>query len=307
MPETEVSFFNREGVKLAGVLNLPQGTRAAPGPAVLLCQGLSGVKHLVLPEVAAGLAGKGFASLRFDYAGYGDSGGERGWIDPPARADDALYGFAWLRSQQAVDSARVGVYGHSYGGPVAIILAAREPKVRAVVSVSGPGEGSWMLSSIRTSWDWTAFKQRIEQDRVTVATTGESTLVDITEILPFSPAFFAANEKLKIGAGDGAKDTSAKDIGTTRFRLASADAMLDFHPEDAARRLGNTPLLLVHGENDSAAVIEAVAPIYANAPGPKKMIVIPGADHGDLDAGPGLAQAIRFATDWFGGHLTPDA
>jgi uncharacterized protein len=298
MPETEVSFFNRDGVKLAGVLNLPQGAHAAPGPAVLLCQGLSGVKHLVLPEVAAGLAAKGFASLRFDYAGYGGSEGERGWIDPPARVDDALYGFAWLRSQQAVDYARVGVYGHSYGGPVGIILASREPKVRAVVSVSGPGEGAWMLSSIRTSWDWTAFKQRIEQERVTVATTGESTLVDITEILPFSPAFFAANEKLKLGAGDSAKDT-----GMTMFRLASADAMLDFYPGDAARRLGNCPLLLVHGENDSAAVIEAVAPIYANAPGPKKMIVMPGADHGDLDAGPGLAQAIRLAAGWFAEHL----
>jgi len=307
MPETEVSFFNRHGAKLAGVLDLPQGTHAAPSPGVLLCQGLSGVKHLVLPEVAAGLAAKGFASLRFDYAGYGDSEGERGWIDPPARVDDALYAFAWLRSQQAVDSARVGVYGHSYGGPVAIILAAREPKVKAVVSVSGPGDGAWMLSSIRTSWDWTAFKQRVEQERVTVATTGESTLVDITEILPFSPAFFAANEKLTVGAGDSAKGTRAEDIGTTMFRLASTDAMLDFHPEDAARRLGNRPLLLVHGENDSAAVIEAVAPIYANAPGPKKMIGIPGADHGDLDAGPGLAQAIGFAGDWFAAHLGANA
>jgi fermentation-respiration switch protein FrsA (DUF1100 family) len=299
MPETEVSFFNRDGVKLAGVLNLPASP--APCPAVLLCQGLSGVKHLVLPEVAAGLATAGIASLRFDYAGYGDSGGERGWIDPRARVNDALYAFAWLRGQKPIDAARIGAYGHSYGGPVAIILASREPMMRAVVSVSGPGEGAWMLSSIRTSWDWTAFKQRIEQERVKVATTGQSTLVEITEILPFSPAFFAANEKLKVRAGDSAKET-----GTTMFRLASVDAMLDFHPEDAARRLGSRPLLLVHGEDDSAAVIEAVAPIYANAPGPKKWIVIPGADHGDLDAGPGLAQAVRFAADWFSEHLAQD-
>jgi len=265
---------------------------------VLLCQGLSGVKHLVLPEVAASFASAGLASLRFDYAGYGASGGERGWIDPPARVNDALYAFAWLRSQTAVDAGRVGVYGHSYGGPVAIILASREPKVRAVVSVSGPGEGAWMLSSIRILWEWTAFKQRIEDERAKVAKTGQSTLVDITEILPFSPVFFAANEKLKVGAGDSAKDT-----GSTMFRLASADAMLDFHPEDAARRLGNRPLLLVHGEADDAAVIEAVAPIYANAPGAKKWIVIPRADHGDLDAGPGLAQAVRVAADWFAEHL----
>ena len=246
------------------------------------------MKHLVLPEIAAGFAAKGLASLRFDYAGYGESEGERGWIDPPARVNDALYAFAWLRGQPGVDAGRVGVYGHSYGGPVAIILASREPNVRAVVSVSGPGDGAWMLSSIRTSWDWIAFKHRIEDERAKVAATGQSTLVDITEILPFSPAFFAANEKLKVLAGD-----TPADVGSTVFRLASVDAMLDFHPEDAARRLGTRPLLLVHGEDDSAAVIESVAPIYANAPGPKKLIIVPGADHGDLDAGPGLAESHR--------------
>jgi pimeloyl-ACP methyl ester carboxylesterase len=299
MPESAVTFFNRDGVKLAGVLNLPDSAGAAsPRPAVLLCQGLSGVKHLVLPEVAAGFAAQGLATLRFDYAGYGESEGDRGWIDPPARVDDALYAIAWLKSQEGIDGARVGAYGHSYGGPVAISLASREPKVRAVVSVSGSGDGAWMLSSIRTSRDWVAFKHRIEEERAKVATTGQSTLVDITEILPFSRAFFAANEKLKVLAGE-----TAADIGTTMFRFASVDAMLDFHPGDAARRLGGRPLLLVHGEEDDAAVIESVAPIYANAPGPKKWIIMPGAGHGDLDAGPDLVSAIGFAADWFGEHL----
>jgi dienelactone hydrolase len=224
MPESDVTFFNRDGVKLAGVLNLPaSATAASPGPAVLLCQGLSGVKHLVLPEITAGFAARGLTTLRFDYAGYGESEGDRGWIDPPARVDDALYAFAWLRSQEGVDGARVGVYGHSYGGPVAISLASREPKVRAVVSVSGVSDGSWMLSSIRTSWDWVAFKHRIEEERAKVAATGQSTLVDITEILPFSRAFFAANEKLNVLARK-----TAADIGSTMFRLASVDAILDF-------------------------------------------------------------------------------
>ena len=56
MPETDVSSFNREGVKLAGVLNLPESASTSSALAMLLCQGLSGVKHLVLPEIAAGLA-----------------------------------------------------------------------------------------------------------------------------------------------------------------------------------------------------------------------------------------------------------
>ncbi len=271
MPETDVSSFNREGVKLAGVLNLPESASTSSALAVLLCQGLSGVKHLVLPEIAAGFASQGLASLRFDYAGYGESEGDSGWIDPPARVNDALYAFAWLRSQQGIDASRVGVYGHSYGGPVAITIASREPKVRAVVSVSGPGGGAWMLSSIRASWDWIAFKDCIEQECAKVATTGQSTLVDIGEIFPFSPAFLAAYAKLKAAAGG----TSAMASGNSaKFKLASVDAMLDFHPEDAARRFGPRPLLLVHGEADDVATIESIAPIYANAPGPKKWIIV---------------------------------
>jgi pimeloyl-ACP methyl ester carboxylesterase len=300
MPEIEVTFFNRAGQRLAGVLNLP-AQEAEPHPAVLLCQGLSGVKHLVLPRVAASLAAAGFASLRFDYAGYGDSEGERGWVDPPARVHDALYAFAWLSQQPGIDQAHIGVHGHSYGGPVAIHLAAREPAVRAVVAVSGPGDGRTMLESLRTSWDWIAFKDRVAKERAHVAATGQPTLVGINEIFPFSPKFFLAYETLK--ASGGGTSAMNSDYARAAFKLASVDAILDFHPEDAARRLGNCPLLLVHGEADDVAPVETIEPIYVNAPGPKEWVIVPGADHNDLDAGPGLAQAIELAAAWFARHL----
>ena len=79
--------------------------------------------------------------------------------------------------------------------------------------------------------------------------------------------------------------------------------MLDFHPEDAARRLGGRPLLLAHGEKDDTAVIESVEPVHANAPGPKSWVVIPDARQNDLDAGPGLATVIDRAAEWFSEHL----
>ena len=83
MPEVELSFPGPHGVSLAGVLCRPEdATDPSPAPGIVLCQGLSGVKHLVLPEIAARLAAQGFASIRFDYSGYGESTGEPGWIDP---------------------------------------------------------------------------------------------------------------------------------------------------------------------------------------------------------------------------------
>lgn len=304
MIETTITAFNAFGTPLSGVMTLPDGAAAdRKVPAVLLCQGLSGVKHLVLPEIARGLADKGLASLRFDYAGFGDSGGERGWIDPRARIDDALHAFAWLAAHEAVDRDRLGVYGHSYGGAVAIGLAARERRARAVVSVSGPGSGEALLSGARAGWDWVALKARLDEERTRVALTGQGTLVGVSELLPFSPAFAAAYAKLKAAQGGSSALEAGDGVGISRFRLSSADAMLDVHPEDSARRLGGRPLLLVHGEADDIATIEAIAPIYANAPGPKRLVTIPRAGHNDLDAGSGLARAIELAAGWFVDYL----
>jgi fermentation-respiration switch protein FrsA (DUF1100 family) len=99
---------------------------------------------------------------------------------------------------------------------------------------------------------------------------------------------------------DGLPDQS---LGTSHFYLASVDAMVDFHPEDAARRLGQRPLLLVHGADDDVAAVEDVEAVYANAPGPKRWELIPCAGHNDLDAGPGLDRAVDLAGDWFVEHL----
>lgn len=304
MAEQAARFHTIRGVELACVLRVPDGASPDdPVAAVLLCQGLSGVKHLVLPEVAERLDREhGLATLRFDYAGFGESAGARGWIDPRARVDDALYATAWLAQQPVVDAARLGVYGHSYGGPVAISVAARDRRLRAAVAVSGPGNGTDMLRAVRASWDWVAFRDELEAHRAQVATTGVSREVDVGEIFPFSPAFLAAYEKLKAQGGTSAMQ-QASTHDTNRFFLSSVDAMLDFHPEDAARHLGGCATLLVNGTADDTAPVETVDEVYANLPGPKRWMRLPGLAHNDLDAGPGLAKAVAAAGDWFTEHL----
>lgn len=304
MSGDQITFHNGRGVALSGVLRRPDAGAATGAPAVLLCQGLSGVKHLVLPEIADGLARRGITSLRFDYAGFGESAGDRGWIDPRARVDDALGAVAWLAADDGVDAARIGVYGHSYGGPVAISVAARDPRVRAVVSVSGPGDGVAMLRAPRAAWGWVAFRNRVEAERASVARGGAPTEVPVSDLLPFSPAFLAAYERLKAGQGGTSAEQAGSGLGVSTFFLGSADAMLAFDVTAAARQLGGRPLLLIHGADDDTAPIETVEPVYAAAPGPKRWIVVPGAAHNDLDAGPGLAAAIEAAGAWFTEHLS---
>ena len=49
---------------------------------------------------------------------------------------DALAGLAFLRARPEVDGSNVSVVGHSFGGSLTILLAEREPKLRAAVVFS---------------------------------------------------------------------------------------------------------------------------------------------------------------------------
>jgi len=53
----EVEFFSRDGMKIAGNLYSPaRNIKGSRLPAIVLCQGLSGIKEKVLPAVAEAFA-----------------------------------------------------------------------------------------------------------------------------------------------------------------------------------------------------------------------------------------------------------
>lgn len=299
--ESEHVIHTESGEKLAATLTLPSDGAGGPLPAILLCQGLSGVRNAVLPELAAAFAGRGFAGLRFDYLGCGDSDGEPGWVDPADRVRQARLALDWLAARDEVDAARLGVYGHSYGGQTAIAVASRDPRVRAVVAVSGPGSGSSLLRACRPGWDWITFRKALDRERAAVAAGADPRMVGVDELLPFSPAFMEKWNALVAG-GDG---TSAMDAAHAlpRYFLLTADRMLEADPASDAARLGGCPLLMVNGLDDDVVPVETVAPVYAAAPGPKRWIRVADADHNTLDAGDGLELAGEHAAAWFGTHV----
>jgi dienelactone hydrolase len=55
---------------------------------------------------------------------------------------DAVAGLAYLRSLPGVDGSRIAIVGHSFGGSLSLLLAEREPALRAVVVFSAAGY-SW--------------------------------------------------------------------------------------------------------------------------------------------------------------------
>lgn len=56
--------------------------------------------------------------------------------------NDALCAMTVLKAMPGVDSSRLGVVGHSFGGSLALLMAARDTAIKAIVNFAGAA-GSW--------------------------------------------------------------------------------------------------------------------------------------------------------------------
>ena len=134
----DVSFLARDGVRLSGWFvpgaGEPRGgapSRAARATIVLL-HGYGDGREVMLPH-AAYLHRAGYNVLLFDFRATGKSEGEAVTVGALEQRD-VLGALDYLGARGDIDMARVGVQGQSMGGAVAILAAAQDPRIRAVVS-----------------------------------------------------------------------------------------------------------------------------------------------------------------------------
>jgi len=108
---------------------------AAPGaPALVVMHGWGGNAEMMLP-LAAPLHAAGYSLLLVDARCHGRSDGDT-FASLPRFAEDIEAGLAWLRRQPGVDPAALGVIGHSVGAGAALLVATRQPELRALVSLA---------------------------------------------------------------------------------------------------------------------------------------------------------------------------
>ena len=117
--------LHNQGEKLFGIFHRP--LTGSPFPAVLICHGLAGHKtgrYRVYVELAEQLTAHGIGALRIDFRGSGDSEGAFADMTLSGEVSDAILAMKWVQTQAEVDSGRVGIFGRSLGGTVAVITAA---------------------------------------------------------------------------------------------------------------------------------------------------------------------------------------
>ena len=92
----------------------------------------------IVGQIAADLVQAGFLVVRYDKRGVGQSGGRTETSTLNDYAEDVRAIVTWLeKNRKDVDKNRIGLVGHSEGAWVALSVAARDKRVRAVALLAG--------------------------------------------------------------------------------------------------------------------------------------------------------------------------
>jgi cephalosporin-C deacetylase-like acetyl esterase len=128
---TDADFLSH-GTRCAAWLFRPH--HAQRPPVVVMAHGFGGIRCIGLPALAETFTTYGLAALVFDYRTFGDSDGQpRQYINPFRHLQDWRAAVAHARTLPEVDGARLGLWGTSFSAGHALITAARDAAVRALV------------------------------------------------------------------------------------------------------------------------------------------------------------------------------
>jgi putative CocE/NonD family hydrolase len=126
-----------DGCRLAARLWLPEGAEAAPAPAVLeyIPYRKRDFTRARDEPIHRYFASQGYAAVRVDVRGSGDSDGILDDEYTPVELDDAVQVIAWIAAQPWC-SGVVGMMGKSWGGFNALQVAALRPAaLKAIITV----------------------------------------------------------------------------------------------------------------------------------------------------------------------------
>ena len=144
-PNDESVRIEANGFWLAGTVSKPENAKG-PLPGVVLVSGsgptdrdetVAGIP--IFGELAGALADAGFAVLRYDKRGVGQSGGR---VESAALADyaeDVRAAVKMMSDRKDIDKRRIAVVGHSEGGALALLAASKDKRIAALGLVATIG------------------------------------------------------------------------------------------------------------------------------------------------------------------------
>ena len=128
------SDFLSKGQKCGGWLYLPTEV-ISKAPVVIMAHGFAAERTFRLPAFAERFAERGIAVFLFDFRNIGSSEGKpRNLVSITRQLQDWKAAITHVRSLPLIDSSKVALWGSSYSGGEVITVAARDPKIAAIIT-----------------------------------------------------------------------------------------------------------------------------------------------------------------------------
>ncbi len=285
----DVTYENKAGGDtLAATLTLPEGK--GPFPAVLLICGSgphdrdeSLLGHKPFLVLADALTRRGIAVLRADKRGVGKSTGDYKTATTADFATDAEAGIDYLLTRPEIDAHSIGLIGHSEGGVIAPMVAARNAHVDFIVMLAGSGvpgdqiivEQGRLIAMAEGEDKKKADEDAIAQQKIftTIETEKDAAVRD------------KALHEILLGAGipEQQIDRQIKAITSPWFEY-----FISYNPATALSKL-TIPVLALNGEKDMQV------PPRQNLPAIRKALDAAGNKHYEADELPGLNHLFQTA------------
>lgn len=133
MSSTKVTFQNKQGESLSGLLELPDS--AVKFYAIFAHCFTCSKNSLAATYISRALAKKGIAVLRFDFTGLGNSAGDFSNTNFSSNIHDLIAADAYLKENYAAPRLLIG---HSLGGAAVIAAAQHLKNAKAIVTIGAP-------------------------------------------------------------------------------------------------------------------------------------------------------------------------
>jgi pimeloyl-ACP methyl ester carboxylesterase len=258
----DVTYENKAGrVKLAGTLTLPPGE--GPFPAVILITG-SGAQdrdesllgHKPFLVLADYLSRRGVVVLRVDDRGVGGSTGTIKSSTSEDFAGDVLAGLEFLKARKEIDTKRLGLIGHSEGGIIAPMVAARSKDIAFIVLMAGTGvpgaqileaQGQLILKANGSSESDMKFERDSQKRIIEIMLNEKDEKAAQTKLLSAIKEIRAAlpeSTKKALGDDGGLSDGAATAVNNAWFRF-----FLSYDPRPILRQV-KCPVLAINGARD---------------------------------------------------------
>ncbi|HEY1760069.1 MAG TPA: CocE/NonD family hydrolase [Bryobacteraceae bacterium] len=289
--------FDADGITLRGWLYVPSGS--GPAPVIVMAAGFACVKEMHLERYAEVFSNAGLAALVFDFRNLGASGGEpRQELNPWLQIEDYRHAITYATTLPELDASQIGVWGSSYSGGHALVVAATDRRVRCVAvqvpTISGHDSGLRRVPMNAVA----ALTKAFADDRARRMSGEPPTLRRIVyERDPSENPIYPAPD-VRGWFLASAKDAPAWRNEVTLRTLEFARA---YEPGIHVPHISPAPLLMIVALQDFTSCTDLQLAAYNQALEPKKLVTLAGGHFAPY--GEAFEKASSAARDWFVEHL----